>query len=461
MSNMRNQSVVSQHALKRRNQSDVSHRAPKNRKLIGFLREHSNEHLNDNFIELMYKPVYEFLDEPSNEPSNEPLNDLSNEPFDEHLNEPFDEPIEEPFDELSNERKYNLSEMILKNSTSNIVFSEFSAQQVLLYARSGTINETFIKLFDKLLNNNQIDYFVNMNKRLMPHNEEKKSETKLDEEKKSETKLVIANSLWILQDLVLQDQYSKEIIEIGNVYAVSDVDDAQQQINKWISDKTQNLIEKMEIDSDSGVVAINSVYFKSEWTHKFDPENTKEKNFFPNMIEINKKKFMTSTEYCRFYESDTLKILCKDYTDGYFFVAVMNSDDLEIPDVSESTLLNLIDKCENKRVDVELPKFKIKSDIDLLSTINDGSGINIKRPYDKICIDQQMRIDSIKQKIVIIVDENGTEAAVVTEMVVKPESAAFPYPGEKQFIADHPFRFAIVKNIDKHNIILFSGEIRI
>jgi len=69
-----------------------------------------------------------------------------------------------------------------------------------------------------------------------------------------------------------------------------------------------------------------------------------------------------------------------------------------------------------------------------------------------------LHISSVIHKAFIEIDEEGTEAAAATAVVMNVESmGTHDAPKPKKFIADHPFLFYIIDN--ETQAILFMGRL--
>ena len=54
-------------------------------------------------------------------------------------------------------------------------------------------------------------------------------------------------------------------------------------VNNWVSDKTDKMIEKLidetDIDAYTRTILVNTLLFDAEWTNKFNPEDTTDGEF--------------------------------------------------------------------------------------------------------------------------------------------------------------------------------------
>ncbi len=113
---------------------------------------------------------------------------------------------------------------------------------------------------------------------------------------------------------------------------------------------------------------------------------------------------------------------------------------------------------------VSLPRFKITQEFELNSTLE---GLGMKTAFDPnsadfsgMTGDKSLVISAAIHKAYIDVDENGTEAAAATAVMMEmatamPSQDAPPPP--IYFTADHPFLFLIRDN--SSGAILFMGRV--
>ncbi|RQV96421.1 serpin family protein, partial [bacterium] len=95
-----------------------------------------------------------------------------------------------------------------------------------------------------------------------------------------EVELNFANSIWISEGESIKNGFlavNKDVFDASVTSLDFSKPDAAHQINQWISDETNHKIEKMvesPISKDIVLYLINAMYFKGDWTDRFDEENT-------------------------------------------------------------------------------------------------------------------------------------------------------------------------------------------
>ena len=130
----------------------------------------------------------------------------------------------------------------------------------------------------------------------------------------------------------------------------------------------------------------------------------------------------------------------------------------------EINIKNAVNNVKPTRVMIKLPKFKVEFSQKL-------NGILVKMGIEKafsqneaefknkmfVNLLENAYISEVLHKTFIEVDENGTEAAAVTAVLMKTMAAFVPVEDPKEFIADKPFIYFIRDN--NSGAILFMGEI--
>lgn len=160
---------------------------------------------------------------------------------------------------------------------------------------------------------------------------------------------------------------------------------AANKINKWVEEKTagkiSDLIPAHALDADTRLILLNALHFKGEWQEKFDPEDTKEDDFWLNETESTKVQFMRKQSEFRFgylpdYECEALEIPYKDSDLSMFVLLPMKRDGLKAM-ADKLKGVNLLDLDKQLRtmndMIVKFPKFKIEYSIELSKVMQEVS----------------------------------------------------------------------------------------
>jgi len=294
-------------------------------------------------------------------------------------------------------------------------------------------------------------------------------------------KLSSANALWGQQDY----QFSKDFFDnvekyyggkATNLDFKKDPEGSRITINNWVENQTnnkiQNLIPAGVIKTMTKLVLTNAVYFKGEWVKQFNKNDTKEENFRTSNSGTVKAQMMQRTDdeaIFNYAENSNLQMLEMPYSGDELSILFLlpKNDNLTKLEVILSTK-NISDwknDLEKQRVKVYIPKFKFETKYFMADDLKamgmplafsdsaDFSGMAATGKKD-------LKIDEAIHQAFVEVNEEGTEAAAATAVVMIPPGAA-PGPHKEPkipiFRADHPFIFLIQQK--STGDILFIGRV--
>lgn len=112
--------------------------------------------------------------------------------------------------------------------------------------------------------------------------------------------LTIANSLWARQDFPFKSDFLQRNQDFYSA-TVSNLDfndpTAPNTINNWVNENTRGKIDKIvdKISPDNVLFLINAIYFKGNWTEKFDKELTTDYPFYLSSGEQKQHPMMSQT----------------------------------------------------------------------------------------------------------------------------------------------------------------------
>jgi serpin B len=354
-------------------------------------------------------------------------------------------------------QEWRLPLKILKTESDlkeNKVFSPISIAAAFSMSSVGAKGETRTQLVKVLgLSNTQteLDELFN-NFFTLADNSSKKQ--------KSAVAFNFANSLWPQVDYQINKQFlssvtSKYRATVKSVDYKNNTETSRQLINGWVSENTKekilNLIPPGVLNPLVRMTLVNAVYFKGKWNKQFDPRKTKEGDFKAEGGNI-KAELMTLQDEFEYAENDNFQLIQLPYLDEAFSMSLLlpKSED-SIGEVIRKLDADEIEQLESllgkQKIKVTLPKFKIESGLDLTQTFKklgaEAPFVQASADFSGIAgVPHDLFISTAIHQAVIEVNEEGSEAAAATAIIMQPRSIPFKV---REFKADHPFIFVIKK----------------
>lgn len=282
-----------------------------------------------------------------------------------------------------------------------------------------------------------------------------------------EVQLLLANSIWYRQGFPAKepflsanrDYFDSEVAELNFADP-----QARVTINNWVNSNTNGLIESIvdqPIPSNVVMYLINAVYFKGAWRHPFDPEFTAPWEFQLENGSTTEVQMMNYGQgFLPYFENEMFQAIDLAYADSAFTMSVF------LPKQGH-TVDDIVSQMNNANWDLwtqsfvyqelffQFPKFKMKYEESLVKVLtNMGMGLAFApglADFSGIA-DAALNIDEVRHKAVIEVNEEGSEAAAVTSVVIVETSV----PLIPMMYVDRPFVFAI--RDAQSNGILFIGK---
>jgi serpin B len=284
-------------------------------------------------------------------------------------------------------------------------------------------------------------------------------------------KLDVANALWG------QKGYKFELPFLnvtGKFYggALKPVDfagnteGARIEINTWVEDHTakmiRDLIPKGAINPDTPLVLTNAIYFKGKWASPFKAAATKDAPFNVNDSVKVQVPMMSQTGRFRYVHENGVAAIELPYAgDDLSMIAILPDGDMEkfSKSLSLDAIRQLCVDMYSEDVDIFLPRFKLEAGYGLggmLSEMGMPDAFSEKlADFSGMTGRSDLYISKVLHKARIEVNEEGSEAAAATAVIMAPKSVHLER--KQVFRADHPFLFMIVHN--STGAILFMGRL--
>jgi len=288
-------------------------------------------------------------------------------------------------------------------------------------------------------------------------------------------KLSTANALWAQEDYPFLEEY---LATIENFYGgkVTNLDfkrkteESRQIINEWVEDQTndkiKDLIPNGVLNEFTRLVLTNAIYFKGTWIKQFDKKDTREEVFRidpGNTVNVPTMRLTGGDAVFDYAENDGLQVLELPY-DGEDLSMLIILPKEDIADVEKSInpekLSEWKSQLRNQRVDIFIPKFKFEMKSFLADTLTDmdmPTAFSDQADFSGMTGNKDFKIDAVIHQAFVEVNEEGTEAAAATAVIMGETTSMEPEPKIPEFRADHPFLFLIQQK--ESGNILFIGRV--
>ncbi|CAI6368264.1 unnamed protein product [Macrosiphum euphorbiae] len=366
---------------------------------------------------------------------------------------------------LTSNYSFSLFKELSSSVEGNVFVSTYSIQFLLLLLAFGSKSKT----------SDQLKSVLHLSKDKPPNYENIKSMiTKLE----VPGHLTVANGIFSDKAFSLNPEYTKNTqkylnSEVRSVDFSGNPTSGESEVNKWVNSKTNGKISGIfkpgDIKKDTVLVLASAVHFQNSWKKEFT--ETKNASFCltaKNHIDI---KMMHQTGNFKYFKDDKLKFAAVEipYKVGGYEMLIVLPDKMDAVKDLENVFLkksknyaHLLNNMTIHNVELDVPKFKFESDMDLEKTMQKLGLTEMFLPtadFSELSSSGagKLRVSSMKHKTYVDVNEKGTEAAAVTGATIENYNLEYDPKDIKKvkFHACHPFLFIIKKDKD----IIFMGRL--
>ncbi|MCK4307062.1 serpin family protein [candidate division WOR-3 bacterium] len=281
--------------------------------------------------------------------------------------------------------------------------------------------------------------------------------------------LNIANALWGQKGYGFLEEFL-ELTKanygagLNEVDFVRDAESARKTINAWVEeqtkDKIKDLIKPGILDALTVLVLTNAIYFKGNWASQFKKKETKDSKFYVRANKTVKVPMMYQKEKFKYMETDGFQAIELPYVDNELSMVILLPKKREgLVELENSLNVDSLNKwlgnLRKQEVTIYLPKFKMTSEFrleEVLASMGMPDAFSGQADFSGMIGRKELFISAVIHKAFVDVNEEGTEAAAATAVVMaKGTVPVF------RFRADHPFIF-LIRDISSGSI-LFLGRV--
>ena len=354
----------------------------------------------------------------------------------------------------------------LSNGQGNLFFSPFSISQALAMTLAGARGETERQMTNtlhyELPQSTLHPSFNALDRELASRGQG------LQVEENQFFELNIANAIWgqqgyeFLPDFldVLAENYGAGLRPADFVGAP---EESRARINDWVSEETQDKIRDLlpfgAVDSNTRLVLTNAIYFNASWQWPFDKRLTRELPFHLTGGSVVEVPMMTETsrDFYGYVKGEGYQAVDVPYSSGEMSMTILLPDEGTFGEFEDSlsaqALERIFEDIEIRHIALTMPLFELESEFSLDKTLAEmgmpeafGAGAD----FSGMTGTRGLWISKVVHKAFVSVDEEGTEAAAATAVVVQES-------GPTQVTVDRPFIFLIRDRAT--GAVLFLGRV--
>lgn len=281
--------------------------------------------------------------------------------------------------------------------------------------------------------------------------------------------LFAANSIWVRDRLRLTDEFSRLMRDFygATLYRVNFAKDpaaARQRINHWVeqhtNDRIKDLLQPDQVTRDTGLILTNALYFKGAWLDRFSVKQTQPRDFHLGPDKVVSVPMMQQTGQFRYADRGAFKVLELPYEgEATSMLVFLPSQPDGLPSLEANLLKNQLSAwlrgTPKQSVVVGMPRFRLTSTYELkpvLAELGMTDAFSSAADFSGMTGKKELFIGAVAHKAFLDVNEDGTEAAAATAVVML--RSARP---QATFIVDRPFVLLIRDN--RTGTVLFMGRV--
>jgi serpin B len=358
---------------------------------------------------------------------------------------------------------------IQARTNDNLVFSPYSIAVALAMTRAGAIGETAAQM-DSVLHADLAESLDGAFNALEQALAQRPGEYKVGDET-VELELGTANQLWGQRGFPfnapfldsLAGHYGAGMLLVDYIEAP---ERARNTINAWVAEQTRDripeLIPEGVLNQLTRLVLTNAIYLKAPWLHPFDEKATRDAPFHRLDGSQTRAEMMSVDARLRYVNGDGYQAVELPYAGGALSMLVVLPDEGRFTaferSLDGSRIRAVVGALRDAQVTLHLPRFEFRSQALLKSALSElGMPTAFTEDADFSGMSPEgknMLIQDVIHEAFISVDEDGTEAAAATAVVVGIVSAP---EVSVELTVDRPFLFMI--RDAETGAILFLGRV--
>lgn len=286
-------------------------------------------------------------------------------------------------------------------------------------------------------------------------------------------KVSLANSIWFKDDdrLNVKQNFLQTNADYygASVYKAAFDSNTLKDINDWVSDNTDGMIEDIldKIPDEAVMYLVNALAFDAEWQNIYKENEVREGTFTTESGEARNVEMMYGSED-RYLDDGSATGFLKYYADRkYAFAALLPEKGISLTEYIASLtgdgLMSTLENAQSVQVNTAIPKFESGYSVEMSDILK---SMGITDAFDGgladftglgTWTDGNIFINRVIHKTYIAVDEKGTKAGAATVVEMVAGTAIMEPEEPKTVYLDRPFVYLLIDC--ETNLPLFIGGV--
>lgn len=364
----------------------------------------------------------------------------------------------------------DLYKSLANNNQENLFFSPYSISQALSMTLAGAQGETESEMANVLhFDLPQGD----LHNRLNGLDQSLYQVPDYLKDQEDAFQLNIANAVWGQTGYPFKAAYLDLLAEsygegIHLLDFVNAAEKARLKINDWVAQETnqkiQDLIPAGAIDSLTRLVLTNAIYFNAAWQQEFNEDLTQPADFYLSDQQVASVDMMEQKNRFNYQFTEEFQMAEIFYLNSRYSMVLLMPRQTSLAEFSQTfdydRYVEILYGVKSGEMILKMPKFEYESSFSAGSVLK---SLGINTPFTASADfggmyeegAQPLFISDVIHKAYVSVDEQGTEAAAATAVIVGATSIQ-PEEDPIEMVFDHPFLFVIRDR--QSGLILFMGN---
>ena len=241
--------------------------------------------------------------------------------------------------------------------------------------------------------------------------------------------------------------WTPDLEQLLTVVDYADEPAARAAINGWTAEQTHERIPQIVpegvLDAETLLVLVNALYLKAAWDTPFHESSTADADFHLADGTVVQVPTMLDHVGAQVGGGDGWRSARLPYVGGRLAMTIVLPDAGRLADV-EASWDSLFEVSGHERLELHLPRFTVRASSrmgELLAALGMPTAFTDDADFSGFTVAAPLKISEVLHEAFVAVDEQGTEAAAATAVVMQ-RAGAMPAP-PVPFLVDRPFLFAI------------------